>query len=358
MGDFIGLVAEDVIALFEGLCEKDDIIKRQTVLLERAYNNKYVGIVGKSHVMKEIFDILELVESSESPLLIEGESGTGKELLAAAVHYNSSRRHKMFVIQNCSAFNETLLCSELFGHEKGSFTGAISDKKGLFELADGGTLFLDEIGDMDIGVQAKLLRVLEGGTFYSVGGTVPKRVNVRMIAATNKKLKHQVDRGLFRKDLFYRINTLQITMPPLRERKEDILILADYFAATYAEMHNRDMKVFHNEVLDYFSSYDWPGNIRELKNLVERLIVVSGKDELMELKHLPKEMRPLSSGITVNAGLKKGEKLRFALQIVEKELITKSLKNADWNKTVSSEELGISRSSLNNKIVLLNIVRE
>ncbi len=183
------------------------------------YNEKYKGIIGVSQAMANAFDTLELIKNIESPVLIEGESGVGKELIAAAIHYNSLCKNKMFIIQNCSTFSDTLLSSELFGHEKGSFTGAALEKKGLFEIADGGTLFLDEVGDMSIEDQGKLLRVLENGTFYRVGGVDQKRVDVRIIAATNKELEKQVEKGLFRADLFYRINTIRINIPYLSCKK-------------------------------------------------------------------------------------------------------------------------------------------
>ena len=212
--DFIKAVAEDVMAFGERLFEKVVVTQIKSATTYKSHNGKYEGLVGNSPVIKQIFDMLDRLERMESPVLITGESGTGKELVAAAVHHNSARRDKAFVLQNCTAFSETLFNSELFGHEKGSFTGAVHDKKGLFELADGGTLFLDEIGDVSRDSQSRLLRVLEGGTFYSIGGTQQKRVNVRLVTATNKDLREQIERGLFRKDLYYRINTIDIKMPP------------------------------------------------------------------------------------------------------------------------------------------------
>ena len=194
--------------------ENHNILKKK-----RNYNGKYKDIIGVSQEMETVFDTLELVKNTESPVLIEGESGVGKELIAAAIHYDSFRKNKVFIIQNCSTFSDTLLSSELFGHEKGSFTGATLAKKGLFEIADGGTLFLDEIGDMSREAQGRLLRVLENGTFYRVGGVEQKRVDVRIIAATNKELEKQVEKGLFRADLFYRINTIRINIPYLSCKK-------------------------------------------------------------------------------------------------------------------------------------------
>jgi transcriptional regulator with PAS, ATPase and Fis domain len=304
--------------------------------------------------MEKIFDTLELIENSDSPVLLEGETGTGKELLAAAIHYNSSRKDKAFIIQNCSSFHDTLLSSELFGHEKGSFTGAMSEKKGLFQIADGGTIFLDEIGDMKIEMQSKLLRILEDGTFYRVGGTEQKKVDVRIIAATNKEVKKQVEQGLFRKDLFYRINAITINIPPLRERKEDIISLANFFSESYTENRNEEKKHLSHEVIEKLVAYDWPGNIRELKNLIERLIILSGKNNTIGLNLLPEEIRGFS--LESSAGNhKNGNKLRDALQSLEKKLTEETLKRMRWNKTLTSRELGISRSSLNNKIVQFGI---
>lgn len=353
--DFMELFKEDVKSFYETFEEKEETIERQAVLLEKVYNKKYKGILGTSPAMKKIFDTLELIENHESSVLIEGESGTGKELLAAAIHYNSPRSDKMFVVQNCSAFSDTLLSSELFGHEKGSFTGAIVEKKGLFEIADGGTLFLDEIGDMDIDIQARLLRVLESGTFYRVGGTEQKQVDVRLIAATNKVLKMQVEKGLFRKDLFYRINTLQIILPPLRERKNDIRLLINHFVETYAESHKEEKKGLNRELIELMVAHDWPGNVRELKNLIERLIIYSGKNKTIEPDILPPEIKDIVSPEIFAGSGNKESKLRDIMETVEKETIGKKLEFSKWNKSITAKELGISRASLNNKIALYNI---
>lgn len=355
LSDFIKFVTEDVIAFYELLQEKEVAAKKQSFLLEGIYKEKYKGIIGTSSAMKKVFNTLELIERSESPVVIEGESGTGKELIAAAIHYNSPRKDKTFVIQNCSAFSDTLLNSELFGYEKGSFTGALSEKKGLFEIADKGTLFLDEIGDMNIEIQAKLLRVLENGSFYRVGGTEQKRVNVRIIAATNKGLTELVNNGLFRKDLFYRINTIHITLPPLRERTEDIQSLADYFLDYYAIARNEDRKEIDQKVRGLLSTYQWPGNIRELKNLIERLILLSGTAKTIEIHHIPKEvLGDAYHGLHAH-DLVRHTRLDDAIKSLEKIMVCEALKRAKWNKTHASAELGISRASLNNKIAEFHI---
>jgi transcriptional regulator with PAS, ATPase and Fis domain len=348
------LVAEDVADFFETLSGNEDTKKKQSLLLNGNYSEKYKSIIGESPEIKNIFDTLELIENSESPILLEGETGTGKELFAAAIHYNSSRKDEAFIIQNCSTFHDALLSSELFGHEKGSFTGAVSEKKGLFEIADGGTMFLDEIGDMKMEIQSRLLRILEDGTFYRVGGTASKKVDVRIIAATNKEVKKQVEQGMFRKDLFYRINALTINIPPLRERKEDVMPLANFFLESYAENKNEESKHLSHEVIERLEAYNWPGNIRELKNLIERLVVLSGKDNTIEVNLLPGEMRDVSPSLLAgNKG--NGTNLRNALQSLEKKLTWESLKRMGWNKTLTSRELGISRASLNNKIERFDI---
>lgn len=353
--DFMKIVAEDVAVYYELLQEKDEDTKRQSLLLEGVYKEKYKGIIGTSPAMKRVFDTLELIERSESPVLIEGESGTGKELIAAAIHYNSPRKERLFVIQNCSAFSDTLLNSELFGHEKGSFTGAVSEKKGLFEIADKGTLFLDEIGDMQKDIQAKLLRVLEDGSFYRVGGTEQRKVNVRIIAATNKRLKELVERGEFRKDLFYRINTIHVTLPPLRERNEDIGGLIDYFLDYYAISCNGGIKEIHPSAREHLQAYHWPGNVRELKNLMERLVLLSGTSKTIEVRHIPREiLGDRHPGLPVHDHAKPA-KLADAIKAIEKTMVCEELKKSNWNKTYAAMALGISRASLNNKIAEFNI---
>ncbi|MCF6153769.1 MAG: AAA family ATPase [Candidatus Brocadia sp.] len=355
LADFMKIVAEDVVAFYELLQEAQTFTKKQSFLLEGIYKEKYKGIIGTSPAIKRVFDTLELIERSESPVLIEGESGTGKELIAAAIHYNGQRRDKIFVIQNCSAFSDTLLNSELFGHEKGSFTGALSEKKGLFEIADKGTLFLDEIGDMNIDIQAKLLRILEDGSFYRVGGTEQKKANVRIIAATNKPLKELMKQGLFRKDLFYRINTIHITLPPLRERKDDIPLLINHFLDYCIISCNGGRKEIHQEARELLQAYHWPGNIRELKNLIERLVLLAGTSNMIGVQHIPREILA-----DVHPSLHAHDRtmparLADALGVLEKNMVCEALARAKWNKTLASKELGISRASLNNKIAEFNI---
>jgi len=353
--DFMKLVAKDVMELYEMLLEKEEAIRRHEMLQEKIYKEKYKAIIGNSPIIKEVFDTLELIENYESPVLVEGASGTGKELLSVAIHYNSPRKDGMFVMQNCSAFSDTLLSSELFGHEKGSFTDATSFKKGIFETANGGTLFLDEIGEMDIKAQSKLLRVLEDGTFYRVGGSELKRVDVRVIVATNRDLKKLVEQGLFREDLYYRINTIHIVLPPLRERKEDIKLLVEHFLKTHTEIYNTEKKDISPDAIKKMEAYNWPGNIRELRNLVERLIILSGKNKTIESKHLPAEITTSSCKKPHVGNYRKDLILRDALKFFERDIIEGKLRNFNWNKTTVSMELGISRASLNKKIEEYNI---
>ena len=349
------LVALDISAYFKNLLAEKKIKNEQMLLMDWKRNGKYKSIIGKSTPMQKIFCKLELIENSENPVLIEGETGTGKELIAAAVHYNSIFRDKPFIIQNCSAFSDEILSSELFGHEKGSFTGAITEKKGLFEIADGGTLFLDEIGDISMKIQGKLLRVLENGTFYRVGGTEEKRVDVRLVTATNKDLTILVKEGLFRKDLLYRINSLRLTMAPLRERKEDIVPLFYSFIEHYTKTKNIVKKDISPDLIKLLAGYDWPGNVRELKNVVESLFTMSGDGKSIESEHLPSEILEVSFLEQSIRKHRRSNRLRDVLNNIDKELTEKVLLKAKWNKTVAARELGISRASLNNRIEKFNI---
>jgi two-component system response regulator HupR/HoxA len=351
-------VVEDITAYWVILFEKEKAKIENSFVLDKKYNGKYKSIIGESKSVKKLFDKLELIENSESPVLIEGETGTGKELIASAIHYNSARRDKPFVIQNCSAFSDTILSSELFGHEKGSFTGAVIKKKGLFEIADGGTLFLDEIGDLSIDVQGKLLRVLENGAFYRVGGTEERAVDVRIITATNKDMPKMVKEGLFRQDLFYRINTHRINTPPLRERIDDIMPLLFYFLEYYTDKAGIGKKELSSDLIKMLKRHNWPGNIRELKNTVESLITMSGKSETIELDHLPigiVQQDYLKMSVRDHEGDKK---LSSILKSVEKDVTEEVLQEASWNKTVAAKELGISRVTLNRNIEKYNISKK
>ncbi|MCM8766317.1 MAG: sigma-54 dependent transcriptional regulator [Candidatus Omnitrophica bacterium] len=304
-------------------------------------------IVGESPKMLEVFEIMQKVIKTDSTVLITGETGTGKELVARAIHYNGKRRDGAFVAVNCSALTETLLETELFGHVKGSFTGAIAEKKGLFEVADKGTFFMDEIGDISQNLQAKLLRVLQEGVIKKVGGTQDIRVDVRLIAATNRDLTKEVDRGSFRRDLYYRISVVEIPIPPLRERKEDISLLADYFLKRFSQKINKEIKGFSPAALKLLYDYDWPGNVRELEHEIERAVILTETNEITP-DDLSERIR--SGGMALKIEEIKTRSLKGVLSNYEKKIIGELLTEMRWNKTKVSEVLGITRQALNKKI--------
>lgn len=316
---------------------------------------RYHQMIGKSQKMQEIYRLLEKIASSESTILIQGENGTGKELVAKAIHYNSPRKEKLFVAQNCSAFNDNLLDSELFGHVKGSFTGAIKDKKGLFETADGGTLFLDEIGDTSLTMQVKLLRVLQEGTFLPVGATSPRKVNVRIIAATNKPLKEMIAKGEFREDLYYRINVININLPALRDRKDDIPILMEHFMEKKCKDKSMETKAYSKKCLEKMMDYPWPGNIRELENEVERLVVLAGDEKVITPDVLSGRILERVGGISNSGngqiqGVNLNGTMKDALEELEALMIKEGLKRCNFNKSKLAKELDISRASLIMKV--------
>ncbi|MFH1137113.1 MAG: sigma-54 dependent transcriptional regulator [Pseudomonadota bacterium] len=307
-------------------------------------------ILGNSRVMLDLKEMLALVAPSEATVLITGESGTGKELAAQAIHRNSPRRDKPFIAVNCAALPETLLESELFGHEKGSFTGAHQRKAGRFELADAGTLFLDEIGEMALTTQAKLLRVLESRTFERVGGTKTIKADVRVLAATNRDLESVIKDGGFREDLFYRLNVVQITVPGLRERgPEDIMLLAEHLLEKSAARNKKNIKEFSRKAKKALGSNSWPGNVRELVNAVERAVILA-RGDVIELEDLPLAVQALPGearrkepgGLEVSAGM--------TLKEVEAELILRTLEETNGNRTKAASMLGITRQTLLNKI--------
>jgi transcriptional regulator with PAS, ATPase and Fis domain len=314
---------------------------------------KFSEIIGDSPAMQAVFELLEKIVRSESTVLIHGESGTGKELIARAIHYKGPRAKKPFVVQNCSAFNDNLLESALFGHARGAFTGAIKDQKGLFEVADGGTFFLDEIGDMSPALQVKLLRVLQEGTFTPVGATKPVRVDVRIIAASHKDLTKMVERGEFREDLYYRINVLKVSLPPLRERPEDLKVLVEHFLNKHFHGDGNPPRLA-GDALSAMESYHWPGNIRELENEVERLIVLGADDREIGAHLLSQRVRDAGKNPTVSkvAGrtTERTGTLRDVVEQVEAEVIAQGLVRTHWNKSKLAKDLGISRSNLIQKV--------
>jgi len=312
---------------------------------EFSTRHAYGGLVGKAQAMQELYHLLDRVIEADSTVLIQGENGTGKELIARAIHYNSARRNRRFVVQNCSAFNDNLLDSELFGHKKGSFTGAVADKQGLFEVADRGTFFLDEIGDMTPALQVKVLRVLQEGTFTAVGDTDTRHVDVRIIAATNRDLRRMVENGEFREDLYYRINVINIVSPPLRERRDDIPMLVEHFLKRHAKGSRMKQKRLSEDCNTHLYEYSWPGNVRELENEVERLMVLAGDEKLIEAELLSPRIREKSGG-GISLAPSSPHSLPDAVRSLEKRMIYEALMRNNWNKTRASAELKISRRNL------------
>ena len=302
------------------------------------------SIIGHSPAMEEVFDTIRQVAPSRATVLIQGESGTGKELVAHALHRLSPRAENPFVPVHCAALSDTLLESELFGHEKGSFTGANELRKGRFEMADGGTLFLDEIGEIEPATQIKLLRVLEERSFERVGGTSRIDVDTRLLAATNRDLSRMVEEGTFREDLFFRLNVVQIKLPSLRDRRQDIPLLLNHFLATFREENGKELESFTPEALEALTRYAWPGNIRELRNVVERMVVLARGDKL-GVRDVPVEVR---EGTTTKAkGALKGA---TSMQEAEKQMIKQALVDQKGNRTRAAEQLGISRRTLHRKL--------
>ncbi|MCB0355908.1 MAG: sigma 54-interacting transcriptional regulator [Bdellovibrionales bacterium] len=342
--DLVELVAQEIVTLHLEITSREDRIRELNKELGSRY--KYENMIGKSKPMQNLYALLDKIKTADSTVLVQGENGTGKELIARAIHYNSNRKDKAFVVQNCSAFNDNLLESELFGHVKGSFTGAIRDKKGLFELADKGTFFLDEIGDTSPTMQVKLLRVLQEGTFTPVGGLEPKRVDVRVIAATNRHLKEMVEQGTFREDLYYRLNVINITVPPLRERKEDIPLLVDFFINKNSPGVKKSLT---KRGLEKFYDYNWPGNVRELQNEIERIIVLAGPETKLSADMLSPKILDASDKNKVQGSRVHG-KLKDALEDLEREMIREGLRRTGWNKSKLAKELGISRAGLIMKV--------
>jgi DNA-binding NtrC family response regulator len=321
------------------------------------YENSHIyGVSPQIHYVKELIGMIS--KTHKTSVLIQGESGTGKELAANAVHYNSLRQDKPLMKINCSAIPDSLLESELFGYEKGAFTDAKNTKKGLFELADGGTVFLDEIGDMNPFLQSKILRVLENQTFMRVGGEREIKVDIRVIAATNKNLEAMVKEGLFRKDLYYRLKVMVVEMPPLRDRLEDILLLSSLFIEENNKEYNKAIKGFSDEAKKLMVQYAWPGNVRELKNVIERAMILTDQ-EVITPKHLPFELKQTEKMAQENRGEEISEATMdlsdMSLEGMEKHHLSKVLKRLEWNKSKASKFLGISRATLRAKIKKYNI---
>jgi DNA-binding NtrC family response regulator len=318
-------------------------IEEENRELREQLDKKYglENIIGRSYAMEQVFEQIRQVAPSRATVLLRGESGTGKELVAHALHRLSPRLHGPYVAVHCAALSDNLLESELFGHEKGAFTGAVSQRQGRFERADGGSLFLDEIGEISPLIQVKLLRVLEERAFERVGGQETIEVDTRLITATNRDLQKEVDEGRFREDLFYRLNVIQITLPPLRERAEDIPLLVHHFLSVFAKENGRELEGITPDALEVLTSYTWPGNVRELRNRMESMVVMSRGDKLT--------MRDIPSDLKTSAGVQP-KKSSGSLEATEKRMIAEAIRQNGGNKTRAAEQLGISRRTLHRKI--------
>ena len=349
--DIMELIAKEIMSVQKELSDK----KKQALSMPRSANFSYGDMVGKSPAIQKMYYLLDKIKHSQNTILIQGENGTGKELIAKSIHQNSPRKSMPFIPQNCSALNDNLLESELFGHVKGSFTGAYKDKKGLFELAHNGTFFLDEIGDTSPAMQVKLLRVLQEGVFFPVGATEAKKVDVRIIAATNRNLKKMLEEGTFREDLYYRLNVINIHVPPLRERKEDIALLADYFINRYSPQP----KIFTKRALNKLTRYTWPGNVRELQNEAERLAIFTSNDTFIKEEFLSEKIRNDESSDQFSQFLEASEAgMKSAIAKLERQMIAQTLKEENWNKTKAAKKLGISRAALVSKVKSYKIERK
>lgn len=334
------LVDEILLVYANYLTSRDEVVALKTQLMTR-YD--FANMVGKSSAMQQLYSLIDRVKDSGATVLIQGENGTGKELIARALHYNSKRKANPFITVNCGAFNESLLESELFGHLKGSFTGAVKDKIGLFEAANGGTLFLDEIAETSMLMQVKLLRVLQDGTFRPVGSNENRQSTARVLCATNQDLAAMVASGQFRKDLYFRLNVINLYVPPLRERTEDIPLLIDFFVKKFAELMQTAKKMPNKECLRKLLNYSWPGNVRELENELERLYVLAGEDSALSEQNLSAR---LSDREVIKLSASQSMKLKDALEQVEFEMIRDGLERTQWNKSLLAKELGISRAGL------------
>lgn len=342
---------DELLIKVKRLFEVKDIVLENRILRKEIQRNfDFENIIGKSSAIQKIYDMVQTVAETDSTVLITGNSGTGKELVARALHFQSKRKNKPFVAVNCGAISENLIESELFGHKKGAFTGAITDKEGYMKAADGGTLFLDEISEMPPQLQVKLLRALQEKEYTPVGTTLSLPVNVRFIATTNKDLKDEVKTGRFREDLFYRLNVIDINLPSLKEREEDIPLLADHFLNKYRTELRKNVKGIESEAMRALINYEWQGEVRELENIMERAVIFC-KEEFITLKDLPQIFRPDSEVIdfTMSGSLEESTK-KF-----EREIILKALSGNNYNKEKAAEVLQVGLSTLYRKLKELDI---
>jgi len=352
----LGHVASLAVAngrLVQRLRAAEEKLEKENRFLKSREESRRVGkgeqeIIGRSPAMRSLFDQLGKVVDTRVTVLIEGETGVGKELIAAAVHYRSRRKDRLFVSQNCAAMPENLLESELFGHRKGSFTGAHEDKKGLFEIADGGTLFLDEVTEMPLSLQSKLLRAVQEGEVRPIGATQEKRVNVRIVAATNRNMEKEVAEGRFREDLYYRLKVFPIRVPPLRERREDIPLLAKHFLERYGSELGKPAAGYSQQAMELLQAYDWPGNVRELQNEVQRLVIQIEPGGFVTPELLSPRIRQIE-GVVDKVKPTKGT-LKEMMDQLERWLLIEALREHDNNKTAAAKALGITREGLHKKL--------
>ena len=351
---------EELLLMIRRMVRLRDL-EQENILLKEQVEGRYnfSGILGKSEKMKEIFEKIKIISQTDSTVLILGESGTGKELVANAIHYNSPRKNEPFIKVSCAALPETLLEAELFGYEKGAFTGAVKQKKGRFELADKGTIFLDEIGELSPVIQVKLLRVLQEKEFDRLGGAGTISVDLRIICATQRDLRKEAAKGAFREDLFYRLNVVPLLLPPLRDRKGDIMLLSNHFLKYYAGLYNKNVTGFSAAAMELLLKHPFPGNVRELEHAVERAVVM-GKGEEVQTIDLPEEMGggDLSDCLKAIQSVHSHERLTKAIRDFEKQYILKVLEETKGNKTLAAKLLGVSRKTLWEKCKMLEIVSD
>jgi len=349
---------DELFVIIKKAVDEQNLRRENEELKDRLHGSyRFESIIGKSAAMQQVFKTIMKVAKSQATVLIRGESGTGKELVARAIHYNSPRGNGPMVEISCAAFPETLLESELFGYEKGAFTGADSRKKGRFEIAHGGTIFLDEIGDVSASVQTKLLRVLQEKEFNRLGNNDSIKVDVRVITATNRDLELALNDGVFREDLYYRLNVIPVFLPPLRERHEDIPLLVDHFIKRYSKMNNKPVFGIAPEALAFCESYNWPGNVRELENAIENAVVLGEGEEVLP-EHLPVTvtMRKAATDMEAKANandffLASGASYREKMEAAEKLVLEEAIQRADGNKSEAAKQLGISLRTMRYKIL-------
>jgi DNA-binding NtrC family response regulator len=336
---------EEILIVIKKALEHRDLRKKVEYLTQQAEQRyKLENIIGKSKAMRDIFETIKMVSRTDTTVLITGKTGTGKELVAKAVHFNSKRKEKPFVVVNSSAIPETLLESELFGYVKGAFTGALRDKRGLFQEAHEGTLFLDEIGEIPPSIQVKLLRAIEDEIITPVGGTKGEKVDIRLLAATNHELQEEVNKGSFRSDLYYRLRVLSIHLPDLKDRREDIPLLAKYFLKKYNSSLKKEVRTISKKTLNLLLDYDWPGNVRELEHVMERAVLVCDSEDILP-EHLPPEIQ-----FPEESPIRKAGQEGKPLDVMEKEYIKMILKKTDGHKSRAASILGIDRRTLYRKL--------